>query len=255
MAGRSRGGSRPLASGATSAGPGLVPCVLLKGGNIYVPSADGPVPARNADGGSYDPFDVVDRLVEQYPLLYLADLDGIERGEPQLDFLQELSRGVAMWVDGGVRTADQAIDILVAGAQRAVLSSALLKGPRELRRAWRLSPELAFELELDSKGLVARSEWETSDPRALAATVRAVGLDHLVVSPREIDPDWALVGDVAASGPTWVDGSFEVDQLPLLRSSGARGGIFHVGRLLATDGLSLRSEPTSGTNRLRDDEA
>lgn len=206
----------------------LVPCVLLKRGEVYRPSDDGPVPARQVDGSRYDPFEVVDRLSVDYPLVYLVDLDGVERAEPQLDFLQELSREVTLWVDGGVRVADQAIDILVAGAQRAVLSSASLTGPRELRRAWKLSTELVFELEVNGSGLVASGDWETSDPLALARQVRASGPDHIVLSPRGIDPDWTLLRSVAAEGPTWIDGSFSASDVARATYAGARGGIFHL---------------------------
>lgn len=254
MAGRSTRGSRPLTTATGSSGATLVPCMLLKRGEVYLPSEEGPVPARTADGGRYDPFEVMDRLVAEYPLVYLVDLDGVERAEPQLDFLQELARDATLWVDGGVRNADQAIDILVTGAQRAVLSSATLWGPRELRRAWRLSAELVFELELTATGLVASGDWGTTDPIQLVRGVREVGPDHLVVSPREVDPDWVLVREVSSLGATWVDGSFEVSQLPQLKEAGARGGIFHLDRILGPpSGPEADERPLSSQAR-RDDE-
>ena len=119
-----------------------MPCLLLRKGQVCVPGPDGPVPALSPEGAPFDPFDVVDRLTQEYSMLYVVDLDGLEHGDPQLDYLQEISRDVTLWVDGGVRTAEQAIDILISGARRAVLSSAVLHGPRQLKRAWRLSTEL-----------------------------------------------------------------------------------------------------------------
>jgi hypothetical protein len=252
MAGRARGDSRPTDAAPRPGAPALVPSVLLRKGTICVPGEGGPVPALGPDGARLDPFEVVDKLASTYSLLYLVDLDGVERAEPQLDFLQELSREATLWVDGGVRTADQAIDILVAGASRAVLSSALLREPRELRRAWRLSSELAFELELGPSGLVIREEWGTSDPATLAASVREIGVDHLIVSPREVDLDWALVAKLASAGPTWVDGSFDRADLPALRQSGSRGGIFHIGSLVGAETPS--DAPLRTSQPLRDDE-
>ncbi len=218
---------------------------------MYRPSDDGPVPAVSPDGAPVDPFDVLDRLGEEYSLVYVVDLDGVERAEPQLDLLQELARDATIWVDGGVRNADQAIDILVTGAQRAVLSSGLLREPRELRRAWRLSTELVFELELGPEGLVAASSWEERDPLALAQAVRELGPDHLVLSPREVAPDWDLVRKVSAGGPTWVDGSFERSDASHLPGSGARGGIFHSPELMP----SAASSGKPITESARDDEA
>ena len=167
-------------------------------------------------------------------MVYVVDLDGIERGDPQLDYLQEIARTVSLWVDGGVRTAEQAIDVLITGARRAVLSSAYLHGPRQLKRAWRLSTELVFEMEINPLGhlVLADSTWGTEDPVELARIVREAGPDHVIVSPRERDPDWNLVARISAGGPTWVDGSFEAGGLSSLTTAHAAGGIFHIDDLL-----------------------
>ena len=251
-----RAGKPPAQDGASAAAglPPLIPCVLLRRGEVCLPGADGPIRALTPSGTPYDPFDVVDRLNREYPLLYVVDLDGVSAAEPQLDLLQELARDAALWIDGGVRNADQAIDILVTGARRAVLSSAVIAGPREVRRAWRLSSELVFEIESGSDGLVVSSDWGTTDPLALARSVREVGLDHLVVSPRGIDPDWNLVHEVAAGGPTWVDGSFSASDRARLAPSGARGGIFHIDRLLAEGDAAAPPPLTSERTDVRDDE-
>ena len=254
MPGRAGRATLPRAPAADATGPALVPCLLLKKGDVYLPGADGPVPARSADGSSYDPFDILDRLVAEYPIVYLVDLEGVETGEPQLDLLQELARDATLWVDGGVRTAEQAIDILITGARRAVLSSSTLRGARELRRSWKLSTEFVFELELDARGPVLAGEWETTDPAELVRSVRTVGVDHLVVSPRGIDPDWTFVGAMAAGGPTWVDGSFSAADLPALRKSGARGGIFHLDQVIGPTAQPPEAPLSTNDRALRDDE-
>ncbi len=202
---------------------------MLKGGRVFRPGPDGPTVATTPGGTPFDPFDVVDRLAPDYSLLYVVDLDGIEHGNPQLDYLQEIARDMALWVDAGVRSADQAIDILITGARRAVLSSAYLRSPKQLARAWRLSSELVFEIELEhSQVLPAAADWGTSDPVELARTVRAVGPDHVVLSPRGTEFDWSIVRAIAAEGPTWVDGSFSVRETSRLGEAGAAGGVFHL---------------------------
>ena len=209
--------------------------MLLRRGQVCRPGENGPIPALSPSGGPLDPFDVIDRLTRDYSLLYLVDLDGIERTEPQLDYIQEFSRDIALWVDGGVRDADQSIDIIVAGAQRAVVSSAMLEGPEELERAWGLTTELAFELVLENGALVSTSGWNPTSPLALARSVREVGLAHVIVSPRGTPADWGLVRSLAAEGPTWVDGSFEPRDARRLSESGAAGGIFHIDAILDED--------------------
>jgi Histidine biosynthesis protein len=206
--------------------------MLLRRGQVCRPGENGPSPALAPSGAPLDPFDVIDRIVRNYSLLYLVDLDGIERTEPQLDYIQEFSRDIALWVDGGVRDADQSIDILVAGAQRAVVSSAMLEGPEELERAWGLTTELAFEIAIEDGALRARSEWNPTSPLGLAKTVREIGVGHLIVSPRNAPVDWPLIRSLAAGGPTWVDGSFEASEARHLSDVGAAGGIFHINSIL-----------------------
>jgi len=235
-----------------------MPCLLLRRGQVCLPGPDGPVTARGPEGQAFDPFDVVDRLAANYPMVYIVDLDAIEREDPQLDYLQEIAREVSFWVDGGVRTAEQAIDILITGARRAVLSSAYLRGPRQLKRAWRLSEELVFEMELDRSGqlVLADPNWGTEDPAELAQVVRTAGPNHLIVSPREADPDWNLVGRVADGGPTWVDGSFDPRDTPALAKAHAAGGIFHIDEILRHWGERPlpTSDPSNVTTSARDDE-
>lgn len=250
------GTPRPLSADAKVDRAPLIPCLLLRGGLVCRPGPDGPVVARTGSGATIDPFDLVDRLVGDFPLLYLVDLDGIEKGDPQLDYLQEISRDIAMWVDAGVRSSDQAIDVLVAGANRAVLSSAYLRGPRALARAWKLSTEFVFEIEMHGPSLAPPpGDWGTSDPVELARVVRAAGPDHIVVSPRETEPEWSVIRSIAGGGPTWVDGSFAVEDAPKIAETGAVGGIFHI------DGILERWEETKGevapvmrTPATRDDE-
>ena len=249
-------GSRPLPRAAKSERPTLIPCLLLRGGQVFLPGPDGPVPARSIAPASLDPFDVVDRLVPNYSLLYVVDLDGIARSDPQLDYLQELSRDIALWVDAGIRSSDQVIDIIVAGARRVILSSAYLRGPNALARAWKLSTELVFEIEMSGSRLTATAgDWGTEDPVQLARIVRGSGPDHLVVSPRETDPEWGIVRSIAADGPTWVDGSFAIPELPRLQETGAVGGIFHLNELWAQWAAERGAEPSeTAESTVRDDE-
>jgi hypothetical protein len=209
--------------------PLLVPCLLLRDGNVCLPGSEGPVEARFKPAQSLDLFEIVDRLVETSPRIYVVDLDGIEDGQPQLDYLQEISKGAQLWVDGGVRRADQTIDVIVAGAQRVVVSSAFLRGPAELRRAWALSQEIVFEIEVKGGRLGGVDpSWGARDPPGMAAIVRAIGIEDIVLSFRDTDPDWHLVRTVSKGGPTWVAGSFERSDTGRLAETGAAGGIYHI---------------------------
>jgi hypothetical protein len=260
-----RGVTNPSATGSPASSetakgalalPLLVPCLLLRRGQVCLPGPEGPVRVRSRSGKELDPFDVIDRLRPDYTRLYLVDLDGIERGNPQLEYMQELSRDMELWVDAGVTTADSAIDILVAGAQRAVLSSSYLRSPVELRRAWKLSTDWAFEVELVG-GVVqnAAPTWSVTDATSQILAARATGITDVIVSPRQSEPDWGLIRSLASGGPTWVDGTFETTSRAQLAESGAAGGIFHIDRILADLVLPPDGSPeTSDSVSPRDDE-
>ncbi|HYK93949.1 MAG TPA: HisA/HisF-related TIM barrel protein, partial [Thermoplasmata archaeon] len=112
----------------------LMPCLEIEGGAVVVATANGRVSARDSQGRLFDILDESDQLAEKYGRLYLIDHDGRDHDHPQLDYLQEIARTAEVWVDSGVRTSDQAIDVVVAGAFRTVLSTAYLRGESELRQ-------------------------------------------------------------------------------------------------------------------------
>jgi len=200
-----------------------------------LPADEGPKVAVDAAGAPFELFDVTEQLGSRYGRIYVVDLDGLERDRPQLDYLQEIARDGEMWVDAGVRSADQAIDILVTGAHRAVLSSAFLPTERALAKAWKLSTDLAFEVEVrDGRAAAVADEWRDKAPADVAAAVRAVGPSDLVLSFREAPVDWSVVRHVASKGPAWVDGTFTISDEPRLAPARAAGGIFHIHDFLAT---------------------
>lgn len=229
-----------------------MPCVLIGKGHVLRPAEGGPVIARPAGGPPPDVLDVTERLGKEFGRLFVVDLDGVDRNRPQLDYLQEIARDAQVWVDGGVRSPEEAIDILVTGAYRAVLSSARLPDARALRRAWRMSTELAFELEIRSGKVAGTPGWHGRSVAEVAAEVREVGLTDLVLSFREEPVDWQVVATIAAEGPTWVDGTFERSDASRLATAGAAGGIFHLGEWL--DQLGVEG-PSSNDRRGRDDES
>lgn len=219
------------ASPGTEGGPFLVPYLYLDSGRVMGPDGDSFAPVLDGEGRTLDPFDVADRLAAHYGRFCVVDLEGIRRNRPQLDYLQELSRSGELWADAGVRTGDQVIDVLVTGAQRAVLSTAFLLGPRELRRAWRLSTQVLFAVE--TEGLVVRrrgNEWDGQLATDAVAGARSLGVVDVVLRSRRDPIDWSLVRQLASLGPLWVSGDDEPTLRSRLKGSGAVGGFFDPGK-------------------------
>ncbi len=64
--------------------------------------------------------DVLKR-VEKDSLLYVLDLDGIERNNPNLELYQRLAEHCILWIDNGPRRIDDVMDTIMAGATNITL--------------------------------------------------------------------------------------------------------------------------------------
>lgn len=120
-------------------------------------------------------------LSENFEKLYLVDLDGINRNKPQLDIAQKVCEEIPTFYEGGVRFANNVIDMLITGAERAVVGTATLSTFDELRGAFKLSENITFKVDYRD-GIVS------FDPQIagrafldLSRDVREVGITDLFV--------------------------------------------------------------------------
>lgn len=89
----------------------------------------------------------VSELSEKYEKLYVADLDGILRNKPQLDIAREVCEEMSTYYEGGVRYANNVIDMLITGADKAVIGTSTLASLEELRGAFKLSENITFKVD------------------------------------------------------------------------------------------------------------
>jgi phosphoribosylformimino-5-aminoimidazole carboxamide ribonucleotide (ProFAR) isomerase len=121
------------------------------------------------------------KLSDSFEKLYVADDDGIVRNKPQLDVAQEICEEIPTLYEGGVRFANNVIDVLITGAEKAVIGTATLANLEELRGAFKLSENITFKVDYRD-GIVS------FDPaiagRAfldLIRDVREVGISDMIV--------------------------------------------------------------------------
>ncbi len=67
------------------------------------------------EGDALFPADIPKHL-EKDSLLYVLDLDGIERNNPNLEMYQRLAEHCVLWIDNGPRRIDDIMDTIMAGA-------------------------------------------------------------------------------------------------------------------------------------------
>ncbi|QDV33691.1 1-(5-phosphoribosyl)-5-[(5-phosphoribosylamino)methylideneamino] imidazole-4-carboxamide isomerase [Tautonia plasticadhaerens] len=113
------------------------------------------------------------------PALYVADLDAIEGQPPHLELFSEIAgQGVSPWVDAGVRTPDDAPNLLASGVEVIVVGLETVAGPGALAAIVEgAGPDrVCFGLDLHrGRPLVETLDaWGTADPLELCR--RAVDL-------------------------------------------------------------------------------
>ncbi len=213
----------------------LLPRVYLNRGYLVVPEGEDLAPATDASGEPLDIFDVADSFFGRYHGIYVVDLDGVRSGRPQFDLLQEISRGQEMWVDAGPRNADQVMDVLVAGATRAVVSTRTLGGLDEIPGILQITGDFALELPVREGQVVFRRPRENvRDPRSTVEAAFSEGVPTVLLDLSEPPVDWELVRGLTGRGALYVSGNFGPEAEGMLRSAGARGGVFAPRDLLRT---------------------
>ena len=208
-------------------GPAVFPLVYLLNGQVVRAAPGGYAPLRSEGDEIPDVFDITDRLFSAYRHIYLVDVNGKEGGDPQLDYLQEISRGQDIWVEAAPTNADQVIDIVVAGASRVVVATKDLADLRtEIRRALALTEEIALEVALNGDRVESRDpRYDRVTAQDFIGEVASWGLDTFILTSAATG--WETVASLAQSVQVYVN-NLRPEEMESLRASGAAGAIMEV---------------------------
>jgi len=79
--------------------------------------------------------------------LYVMDVDGVERNKPQLDIIQALSDDFSVLYEAGPRRGANVVDLVIAGADMAYMSTLSLASLREIEVALTYSENVGFKVD------------------------------------------------------------------------------------------------------------
>jgi hypothetical protein len=148
----------------------VVPFITLKGRSLL---------ARSYPPGYISKL--ASELSEKFERVYVADLDGIQKNKPQLDVVQEMCDEIPTVYEGGVRFASNIIDMLITGADRAVVGTSTLASLEDLRGAFKLSENIIFKVDYRD-GIVSFDQAIAERGfLALARDVTDIGIREIVV--------------------------------------------------------------------------
>lgn len=89
--------------------------------------------------------ELIERLSSEHEMVYVSDDDGIQRNKPQLDLAREVCDELPTLYEAGVRHGQNVIDVIIAGAEKAVVGTATLESLDELRIAFKLSENIILK--------------------------------------------------------------------------------------------------------------
>lgn len=114
-------------------------------------------------------------------MVCVVDFDGLRRNKADLGTLRKMAEKGNVWADAGSRFATDAMDLLIAGAERATLRWAALAGEKELREAHEVVEPGALLLGLEYRGAIVPSRQLGADEGKALALARELGLGIVVI--------------------------------------------------------------------------
>ena len=82
-----------------------------------------------------------------FETLYVMDVDGVERNRPQLDIIQALCDDFSILYEAGPRKGANVVDLVIAGADMAYMSTISLASLNEIEVALTYSENVGFKVD------------------------------------------------------------------------------------------------------------
>jgi phosphoribosylformimino-5-aminoimidazole carboxamide ribonucleotide (ProFAR) isomerase len=161
----------------------VLPRVSIKAGRVVLPDSEG---YKDTD---LDPVPVIQKAAEECGTVIVEDLNAVFGDMPHLDLLRKVEK-LDVWVDGGIRSAENVMDVLVAGGAKAVISTRTLQSLDELEKAVKFTDNIVFQIDYCQRIQGRVASHLLSAPKAVErAKVAGVGtvifMDSCSPSPLE----------------------------------------------------------------------
>jgi len=145
-------------------------------------------PVRSLLGDGADPHGLAVAFRDALGLrdIYVADLDALAGGPPDLAFLRRVSdAGLHVWADAGLRDGAGVAELVGAGVGSLIAATETLGGPARLREIVDAAGPARVVFGLDLRAgrpvLAPGSDWGTDRPDRLLALALAEGVRRVLV--------------------------------------------------------------------------
>lgn len=182
-----------------------IPSFTIKGGYVHVVERDD-YTRFSLHNEPVKALDLANLLFKDYEILHVVDLDASSGKDPDHGFLQKTTQSGHVWVDVGMRDAEEIIDVFMAGASEVVLPSRSLKDMYELVNAYEMSEALLFQIDYDDGVRACHDKISDMGLDGLIKEVRDIGIDRFVIADysrmeKNCGPDMKFLSDLVKKHP------------------------------------------------------
>lgn len=164
-------------------------------------------------------------------LVFMLDLSGIERANPNFDVMRHLVKRCDVWLDMGARDSDDIMDGYMLDVERVVTATKTLPSLDRFVEAYALSPAVLPCLDWDGRIVWGDPRETRSDLREVLRTLRMIGFSAVCVMDlrrlgTELGPDPALISALeGADLGVHLGGGVQETDIAMLKEKGFAGGL------------------------------
>lgn len=164
-------------------------------------------------------------------LVYMLDLGGIERANPNFDVMRHLVKRCDVWLDMGARETDDIMDGYMLDVERVAAGTKTLPSLAAFEEAYALSPAVLPCLDWDGRVIWNGPREARTDVREVLAAIKAIGFPAACVMDLrrlglETGPDPDLLAKLEGSDlALYVGGGVQETDITMLQEKGFAGGL------------------------------
>ncbi|MFW3145862.1 MAG: HisA/HisF-related TIM barrel protein [Thermoplasmatota archaeon] len=191
------------------------------------------------DGTQFETVPLSKMLLNRYGKMHYLDILGIRKGVVEWNLFQSVaSLEGEIWADMGVVYSDGLIDVIMAGAHGAVISTKMIASLEEIASSLELTENVILQIDHD-EGIISKDrDIRNMSVKDLVEEMSAFGLGTFILDDIRQDRkrvDGKLIETTMEALPEGGElyvGIEETEELPELEGSGIKGVLISSSRLL-----------------------
>ena len=188
-----------------------------------------------------DPLDLIEIITENYPKIYLSDINGLTQNKPQIKMIHQIVDLAEVWLEAGVINSESVYDLLVAGAHEVVIASKTIPDLFQLAESFELTENIIFELDhSDAEGVLSPNpRISNMQPLEVVTEVAELGIKRVIFadldrigSSKPIEQN--IIRSITKLGlQVYIGGGIRLNDISTVKSLGASGALLELTNVLS----------------------